>query len=631
MVDKIELNIPDIVSALQKRSFPTITTYNRLEGRPRTASFDRSLKAEVRDALWMLTRQWQMGEFKGDDAGSPVFTRIKIDTTRLYKYRPDGHPVEPFDQNTPLETRVERRPIPFQMEGQPLSLDLRVQMGRQWLKLVKPLGNYVGDFRQQYPVPSPDPSKKEDAFLCAHPEVWQTFTAYAGRAMDGGALYQYLKAGAGHHSYDGIASIPAGQHADFETLETKFIAWFEDLYDQPLTEDAWVPDQLEYQFAVSAPVDPANPTGAERILSAEQYYQGRLDWYNFDFDPSARQMPLPDGQSAPEPPGDLLTDQPQALIPTQVTFDGMPNTRWWAFEDSRTSFAGITPDTTDLGKLLLIEFGLVYANDWFLIPVKLPVGTLGSVAGLAVTNVFGERTWVTAAGSGKDDDWQRWSLFTVNILGNQGEQADNTLLFLPTAAKVQESAPLEDVLFIRDEVANMVWGIEKTIPLATGLSKPGAEAARETLAFYQRWFKDHSGADPNPPTYKAPIRYEVMNTVPEHWIPFIPVHIENDNRQVQLQRAAMPRLLEGDPNKPAKVRPRTTLLRAGLDQTPAQPYYLHEEEILRAGVRVTQSYQRTRWNGGKVLIWLGISRETGRGEGLSGLAFDRLVDVKNQK
>ena len=30
---------------------------------------DRALRAEVRDPLWMLTRQWQMGEFQGDDAG----------------------------------------------------------------------------------------------------------------------------------------------------------------------------------------------------------------------------------------------------------------------------------------------------------------------------------------------------------------------------------------------------------------------------------------------------------------------------------------------------------------------------------------------------------------------------------
>ena len=49
---------------------PTITLWNRLESRPRTDDFNRALKAEIRDPLWMLTKQWQMGEFNGDDAGS---------------------------------------------------------------------------------------------------------------------------------------------------------------------------------------------------------------------------------------------------------------------------------------------------------------------------------------------------------------------------------------------------------------------------------------------------------------------------------------------------------------------------------------------------------------------------------
>ena len=53
---------------------PSITVYNRLEAIPRAADFDRSLKAEVRDALWMLTRQWQFGEFKGEDAATAVTT-----------------------------------------------------------------------------------------------------------------------------------------------------------------------------------------------------------------------------------------------------------------------------------------------------------------------------------------------------------------------------------------------------------------------------------------------------------------------------------------------------------------------------------------------------------------------------
>jgi hypothetical protein len=115
-----------------------------------------------------------------------------------------------------------------------------------------------------------------------------------------------------------------------------------------------------------------------------------------------------------------------------------------------------------------------------------------------------------------------------------------------------------------------------------------------------------------------------MNSVPENWIPFIPVHIENDNREIQLQRAALPRLLEGDPNPPVKVRPRGVLLRHGLDMAPAQAYFLHEEEVLRAGVQVQQVFKRTRWYGGRVVTWLAVSKQTGRGEGSSGLAFDQI-------
>jgi hypothetical protein len=46
----------------KERLLPTIMKWNRLECRPRTRNFDRALQAEVRDALWMLTKQWQMGD-----------------------------------------------------------------------------------------------------------------------------------------------------------------------------------------------------------------------------------------------------------------------------------------------------------------------------------------------------------------------------------------------------------------------------------------------------------------------------------------------------------------------------------------------------------------------------------------
>ena len=306
----------------------------------------------------------------------------------------------------------------------------------------------------------------------------------------------------------------------------------------------------------------------------------------------------------------------------------MPNTRWWAFEDRKTNFGDIDASTTDLAKLLFMEFALVYANDWFVIPYTLPVGSIAAVRGFVVTNVFGERFWIEAAGSGADTNWQRWSMFTIDVKGQPGASADTSLLLLPTVAKILESPPTEDIMLVRDEVANMVWGIEKTIPVATGESKRGIEAARQTRAFLEAELATRLGGPPPAPVpARAPIRYRIMSTVPENWIPFIPVHIDGSNREIQIQRAAMPRILEGDPDPPAKIPPRTVLLREGLDRAPAQPYFVFEEEVSRAGTRLLQAFERTRWTDGRVYTWLRVRRQTGRGEGSSGLQFDELINV----
>jgi hypothetical protein len=237
---------------------------------------------------------------------------------------------------------------------------------------------------------------------------------------------------------------------------------------------------------------------------------------------------------------------------------------------------------------------------------------------------------VEAAGRGDDDDWQRWAMFLNSIQGQSHQPADLSLLIPPAAQQVLASGPLEEVLLIRDEMTNMVWGIERTIALPTGESKPGREAAYETRSFYEQDLERRLGAPPKPlpPAAGAKIRYQVMTSVPENWIPMIPVHVAGDNRETQLQRAAMLRILIGDTDPtPDPVRPRTFLLRQGLEEVPAVKYLLHEEEVPRAGVRVSQSYQRTRWRDGRAWVWLGVRKQTGRGEGSSGLVFDSIADV----
>ncbi|HKQ76228.1 MAG TPA: hypothetical protein VJ810_21215 [Blastocatellia bacterium] len=611
----------DITQTLNSRDVPTITLWNRLEGCPRTTDLTRALRAEARDALWMLTRQWQMGEFRGDDTGTPVMGRIHTSVMRIDKYRPNDHAVEKFEDNVPIEVKVESRAINFSSADRILSLDIRLLMGRQWLKLVGKIGDYKKEFIARYPIQPPDPGRVEDAHLCSHPEVWQSFAAAAGRLMDGASLYFYLKGDPARRAYDGIAVAPAHEN-EIDRQASRFMEWFEGLYYQPQQADAWDPSRLEYRFACSTPT-----AQGEKVYTADEYYQGRLDWYNFDIDKQSNGLGEIPGTMAPK-----VSEVTQSLIPTPIVYTGAPNTRWWTFEDRQANFGGITPDTTDLAKLLLIEFGLVYANDWFLITHKATEDSITRIEGLAVTNSFGERFWIEAAGSGSEENWQRWGMFSTSIKGQPNKKTDSGLLLLPTVPKIQEGRPIEEVILIRDEVANMVWAIEKIIPAPTGAGKPGSEAANETRDYYSRGTQADQANALMPIEDNTKIRYEVMGAAPENWIPFIPVRVESDNRQIKLQRAALPRILSSrstGAGKPEKIRPRTTLLREGLDRNPASGYFIHEEEIPLAGLRVRQSFQRTRWRDGRVFVWLAVRKQTGRGgPGPGGLAFDRIVEVK---
>lgn len=595
---------------------PTVVLWNRLEGRPRTTNFERAMKAEVRDALWMLSKQWQIGEFIGDDAGSPVLARAHLRTTRLTKYRGGDAGSEAFDESVPLEAKVEAQPLQLERRGRPASLDVRLLMGRRWLRQVAAVGpglreEYIG----KYGIAAPNPESAADADVCAHSAVWQHVAAVAGRAMDGYALYEYLKADAGHRAHDDITAADTQTKRDvIDELATKWLAWFEALFYQPPASGnpSWKPSYLEHQFACSAP-----QAAGEKVLTAAGYHHGHLDWYNLDLDAEASTL---DG---PEPASDPRGTVTRTFVPSSVTFGGMPHPRYWTFEDWNTNLGFVKPDTTDLNKLLLLDFFLLYSNDWFILPVTLPVGTLSDVRGLMVTNVFGEKVWVEAAGRGSDQDWQRWNMFTHAVAGTDDVPADMASVVLPVARKVQQGKPLEQVLLVRDEVANMVWGVEARVPAVTGPGRSGSDMARELRAKLQALvFAANPQVTPEPP--RAPVRYELVNTVPEHWIPFVPAHVAGQSREIQLQRASLPRVLENEETPPKKVEPRGWLLRQGLDETPARPYFIHEEEVTRAGVKLERCFQRTRWYDGRVVTWAGIRKQQGRGEGRSGLAFDQL-------
>jgi len=358
-------------------------------------NFDRAMRAEVRDALWMLTKQWQMGEFQADDAGSPVFAKIHITSSELSDYQAAQHAEQTYEKNVPMEVKAEQKKIPFHRNNHKISIDIRLQMGRYWLALIKSKGlTYEADFIKAYPFDLPALSRSEDN-IYAHPEVWKTYSAISGRCLDGYALYESLQAG--HPASETIVNVDPDMTA-LNDLGPVFQQWFGSMFYQPDDEsnNAWLPDRLEYQFDCTASSDKE-----DKLLSADEYYHGHLDWYAFNIQ-----------RNRPSPEGKVKTKFTDSFIPSHVQFEGMPDTRWWKFEDGKTSFGDVKPATTDISKLLLIEFGLVFANDWFLVPYTLPVGSLANVEGLTVKNNFGETIWIKATEEeGKAGNV--WSMFKM--------------------------------------------------------------------------------------------------------------------------------------------------------------------------------------------------------------------------
>jgi len=296
--------------------------------------------------------------------------------------------------------------------------------------------------------------------------------------------------------------------------------------------------------------------------------------------------------------------------------------RWWEFEDRKTDFGALKPSTTDLATLMLAEFGLIFSNDWSVIPYVLPLGTLSQVLGVVVKDVFGVRTLVRPASQTTGGERERWGMYDLSIY--QQDTVIERLFLPPVIGKLQESEPIDNVILGRDEMANMTWGVEHTIPSLVSGGTNGFEAAKALQRYLSSLTLD--GVEEEMLDTGARIRYKLGRSVPENWIPFIPVQTSEQNPEIRLQRAAMPRLIPGTPDSP--VEPRTAFLRTGLDQEVPQSFFINGEEVPKAGAVLTRTYQRTRWYDGKVVTWIGRRKSTGLGQGSSGLLWDRVEPIE---
>ena len=605
----VKLALPQVIRDDDIFRIPRVVAYNRLETRPRTLDFTRSLSAEVRDPLWMLTRQWQFGEFEGEDAASPVTARISYRHDSMNRVAfPKGN-VFQFDfEKIPLETQVERERIPLtvrKLAGGKLFSDvlLAVQWGKQLLRMMKDASIethydlYVTDFPIRVLPDTPPP--KDPARVVLDAEAEQIMRSVAGHIADGVAIWLAIQNG-DHDSW--LTTKAVANKAAIKGVADSFgqycSAVFDRLFTQPdaPADSAWLPNHLEYQFSVGGQLPDDGP---QTVLSAAQYPGGHLDWFSFDSVTNQKISLEEEGAPLDE------AEQVESFLPGPVRFKGQPQPRFWEMEETETDFGKIETSATGLLHLMLAEFGLIYSNDWFMLPHPMPVNTVCEIRGLLVDDTFGRHTFVRPAGREQATGWQRWTMFHLTEQGQQWPST-NRFYLVPAVGKILESEPLERVNFLRDEMANMVWGVESIIPSQAGLGMSGYETTPPDPTITPR----------TAPADDVKIAYVLGTTVPKNWIPFIPVHDKDSVSEIRLQRA---RMAGGDP-------PRGWLLR----EQPS-PYFIEEEEIPRAGIYVDRSWQRARWIHGKTFLWVGRRKTAGKGEGWSQLVFDQIVDLQPKK
>ncbi len=118
----------------------------------------------------------------------------------------------------------------------------------------------------------------------------------------------------------------------------------------------------------------------------------------------------------------------------------------------------------------------------------------------------------------------------------------------------------------------------------------------------------------------------LLQDIPENWVPFLPVRLPNSTELV-LQRGKMQRNLPHLPEELQYSSPLGQLLNEHTHDNP-NLYFLKEEEVPRAGVTVSRTFQRTRWTDGRVYTWLGRQKRAGKGAVNSNLQFDKLEDFE---
>jgi hypothetical protein len=400
----------------------SVTTWTRIEPDILTGDPQKDLTsgiaAELADPLWLLGRQWQMGEWQGEDAGSPVSAQISASSYAIDSLVIGPQTLAYQPTATPSDTLVEH-------DGSPADLPMRASGGRAFLDALadNKLTTYLTAAQSAFAFASPAPATVLERTLAA------------ASGVDGDKVLAAAQSG----KIAQTLNITSADSTNFTTALNAWLAWYAPRAT-PAVNPAWQPDRLEYNFSMGASVKEGRLT-----LIAPEHHGGRIDWDTFTASPFA-----PAGATLAKPVVTALT-----AMPTLLQIPGVPSPWFWEVEDPTTDAARIEAGPSDTARLLLIEAALAFAPDWFLLALRLPVASLSAIDTLQITDTYGVTTIIRAADIVRPDP--NFSLWKVT----QGAAKLDYLLLPPPNISFVTGDPIEEVAIVRDEAANLAWAIHR--------------------------------------------------------------------------------------------------------------------------------------------------------------------------
>ena len=599
----------------------SITSWTRLEPQCTEADMGTSSSARVFDPLWLLTRQWQMGEFQAEDAGTPIQARVRA-TTAMLTRRFSGELPKPtgavptavataaYDPTrTPLEVLVERRRMRAADANDARMLTFAVEAGLHFLRMLE-LQSLSKSYRAAFLTKlALQPLALATAAL-VDDVTSRYMQSMVWRAPDGRQLAAILRTiGAAQLILDPALSIATADRPKVQQAATAWLTWYDSMYSEPAgpTDDAWNPPRLEYALSVGTRL---SANAQDDITFSASEIDGPIDWSTFDVNTQASLTTTADQG---------FTSLVEATIPAPVTFPGAPAPRFWEMEDARIAYGLVPVGSTDLAHLMLIEYASTYGNDWFVVPLTLPVGSVTRIDSLVVTDTFGVRSLVRPIGDPALPPayfslWQ--SAYKNPPLSSVAPKIVTNCFFLPpTLSRTIDSAPLEDVLFMRDEMANLAWAIERIVesPIEQPAQRYEAPDAVPSPALGESTNTDLP-------------RYLLSSHVPPNWIPLLPVQLPNPLQPANTPGQILSRLKRGavlQPDGTRKVHAATGEVLLSLANL-----LLYDEEVPREGARITRQRRLARWTDGSTWLWTLFRNQGGQGEGASTLQFDQLLEPR---